>query len=236
MIHHFHGAAAMAHGRRDDLAFWLAGGVVSGWFFYMKRPDIPAAIKNALPGALYHPRQQVPLRQVQRACLCRRCAHGPGFGRLGSGDVAMIDGLINGSARAVGWFAGHPLLPDWSIYGYAFTMIIGGGRAADPSGSSAPKRTKRGTLMSGPLRACDLDTDRRCRLLTLLAFDRNAPLAHAGTRFGPDPRFLVTIPLWTGFDSAPAVCDAVCRTESLDSEPSTSTTTSASMASRCCLS
>jgi NADH-quinone oxidoreductase subunit L len=43
------------------------------------------------------------------------------------GDIAVIDGLmVNGSAKAVGWFASvvrH--LQTGYLYHYAFTMIIG---------------------------------------------------------------------------------------------------------------
>jgi NADH-quinone oxidoreductase subunit L len=43
------------------------------------------------------------------------------------GDKALIDGLIvNGSARAVGWFAQITrLFQSGYIYHYAFVMIIG---------------------------------------------------------------------------------------------------------------
>jgi NADH-quinone oxidoreductase subunit L len=44
---HFHGAAAMAIHGMTLLPFWLAvAGVATAWFFYMKRPDIPAAIQK----------------------------------------------------------------------------------------------------------------------------------------------------------------------------------------------
>jgi NADH-quinone oxidoreductase subunit L len=50
-----------------------------------------------------------------------------GTGLWKGGDVAVIDGIIvNGSARAVGWFA-HVIryLQSGYIYHYAFAMIIG---------------------------------------------------------------------------------------------------------------
>ena len=44
---HFHGAWAMALHGLITLPFWLAvAGVALAWFFYLKRPDIPAAIKS----------------------------------------------------------------------------------------------------------------------------------------------------------------------------------------------
>ncbi len=43
------------------------------------------------------------------------------------GDVTVIDGLlVNGSARAVGWFSGIARqLQSGYLYHYAFAMIIG---------------------------------------------------------------------------------------------------------------
>jgi NADH-quinone oxidoreductase subunit L len=50
-----------------------------------------------------------------------------GTGLWKGGDVAVIDGVIvNGSARAVGWFAAViRYLQSGFIYHYAFAMIIG---------------------------------------------------------------------------------------------------------------
>ena len=50
-----------------------------------------------------------------------------GRGLWKCGDQTLIDGLlVNGSARAVGWFAGVVrLLQTGHIYQYAFGMIFG---------------------------------------------------------------------------------------------------------------
>jgi NADH-quinone oxidoreductase subunit L len=44
-----------------------------------------------------------------------------------SGDVGLIDGLvINGSANAIGWFAGVARqIQTGYLYTYAFAMVIG---------------------------------------------------------------------------------------------------------------
>jgi NADH-quinone oxidoreductase subunit L len=48
LAHEFHGASAKALHALGSPVFWLAvAGVVLSWFFYLKRPDIPAAIKRA---------------------------------------------------------------------------------------------------------------------------------------------------------------------------------------------
>jgi NADH-quinone oxidoreductase subunit L len=49
-----------------------------------------------------------------------------GGGLWKGGDVAVIDGFINGAARAVGWMAAVIRnLQSGFIYHYAFAMIIG---------------------------------------------------------------------------------------------------------------
>ena len=49
-----------------------------------------------------------------------------GRGLWKEGDVVVIDGLVNGSARFIGWFAGViRFLQSGYIYHYAFAMIIG---------------------------------------------------------------------------------------------------------------
>ncbi len=54
---------------------------------------------------------------------------GSGLGRLlwRVGDVLAIDGvLVNGSARAVGWFSGVARhVQSGYLYHYAFAMIVG---------------------------------------------------------------------------------------------------------------
>jgi NADH-quinone oxidoreductase subunit L len=62
LAHEFHGATAMALHAIQTPVFWLAvSGVVLSWFFYLKRPEIPAAIKAASGPLLYTPREQVLL-------------------------------------------------------------------------------------------------------------------------------------------------------------------------------
>ena len=49
-----------------------------------------------------------------------------GRGLWKEGDVVVIDGIVNGSARFIGWFAGViRFLQSGYIYHYAFAMIIG---------------------------------------------------------------------------------------------------------------
>ena len=125
--HHFHGAAAMALHAVTTLPFWLAvAGVGTSWFFYMKRPDIPAAIATRFR-VIY-----VILENKYGFDRFNDWFFAGGARLLGGqlwrwGDVAAIDGMVvNGSARLVARIAGivrH--LQSGYIYHYAFAMIIG---------------------------------------------------------------------------------------------------------------
>jgi NADH-quinone oxidoreductase subunit L len=125
--HHFHGAAAMALHGMATLPFWLAvAGVGVSWFFYMKRPDIPAAIRSRF-SLVY-----LILENKYGFDRFNDWFFAGGARMLGGrlwrwGDVAAIDGwVVNGSARLVGKIASivrH--LQSGYIYHYAFAMIIG---------------------------------------------------------------------------------------------------------------
>ena len=107
--------------------FWLAAaGVLTAWFLYMKRPDLPALIKerlHLLHKVLVHKYGFDDFNQFFFAGGARGL--GSMLWRLG--DIKLIDGLVvNGSARAVGWFSGvirH--MQSGYLYHYAFAMIIG---------------------------------------------------------------------------------------------------------------
>ena len=107
--------------------FMLAlAGVAVAWFLYLKRPDLPARI--AATFALLH---TVLLEKYgfDRFNDWFFAAGARGVGRVlwRVGDVGLIDGLmVNGTARAVGWWAGvmrH--LQSGYLYHYAFAMILG---------------------------------------------------------------------------------------------------------------
>jgi NADH-quinone oxidoreductase subunit L len=127
MAHHFHGAAAMALHALTTLPFLLAAaGVGLSWFFYMKRPDIPAAIMKRF-SLIY-----LILDKKYGFDDFNDWFFAGGARMLGGrlwrwGDVTAIDGwVVNGSARLVGKIASivrH--LQSGYIYHYAFAMIIG---------------------------------------------------------------------------------------------------------------
>ncbi len=123
----YHGPFAMALHALQTPAFWLAlGGVALAWFFYMKRPDIPAMLAKKF-GVLYRVLERKYGFDEFNDWFFARGARLLG-GRLWRwGDVAAIDGaLVNGAARLVGHIAGvvrH--LQTGYIYHYAFAMIVG---------------------------------------------------------------------------------------------------------------
>lgn len=127
LAHEFHGAVAMGVHSVSSLPFWLAlSGVAVSWFFYMKRPDIPAAIKARFEG-IYTMLDNKYYFDKFNDTVFAGGARKIGQALWRGGDVAVIDGfLVNGSARLVGWVATViRFFQSGYIYHYAFTMIIG---------------------------------------------------------------------------------------------------------------
>ncbi len=123
----FHGIfGMMAHGV-VTLPFWLAlAGAGTAWFLYIKRPDLPAVLREkfALPVRILE--NKYGLDDFNQWFFANG-ACGVGRGLWKAGDQTLIDGVaVNGSARLVGWFASVVrLIQSGHIYQYAFSMIIG---------------------------------------------------------------------------------------------------------------
>ncbi|MDP2143044.1 MAG: NADH-quinone oxidoreductase subunit L [Gallionella sp.] len=123
----FHGAAAMALHSLTTLPLWLAiAGVASAAFFYLKRPDIPAAIQKRFQ-FIYVLLDNKYYFDRFNDWFFAGGARGASSFLWRNGDVKLIDGLIvNGSAKMIGMLSGvvrH--LQSGYIYHYAFSMIIG---------------------------------------------------------------------------------------------------------------
>src|SRR5690606_38272112 len=124
---HFHGAAAMAVHGVQTAPFWLAiAGVATSWFFYLKKPEIPAAIARTFKpiytlfdNKYYFDRFNEVVVMAGSRLL--------GKGLWKAGDQTIIDGLmVNGSARTVGVIAMLTRLAQTGqLYLYAFAMIFG---------------------------------------------------------------------------------------------------------------
>src|SRR6266581_2697941 len=109
------------------LPFVLAmSGVVLAWFFYLKRPDIPAKIAQAFK-PVYTLLDNKYYFDKFNEIVFAGGARLIGRGLWKGGDQGIIDGIaVNGSARLVGSVAGLVrLFQTGRIYQYAFTMIIG---------------------------------------------------------------------------------------------------------------
>ncbi|MFN6995064.1 MAG: NADH-quinone oxidoreductase subunit L [Aquincola tertiaricarbonis] len=123
----FHGAAAMASHGLLTAPFWLAlAGVVLAWFFYMKAPSIPAAIK-ARSGPIYRLLENKYYFDAFNEKFIAGGARLLGVGLWKGGDVGLIDGLfVNGSARLMGGIASLTrFLQTGHLYWYALVMLLG---------------------------------------------------------------------------------------------------------------
>ncbi len=126
MAKHFHGAGAMALHGLTTLPFWLAlGGVVTAWYFYLRNPAIPAAIKARFQFVYTLLENKYYMDWFNENVLAP-LARGMGQGLWKRGDEGTIDGAINGSARLVGGVSALTrLLQTGYLYWYALVMIVG---------------------------------------------------------------------------------------------------------------
>jgi NADH-quinone oxidoreductase subunit L len=123
----FHGGFAMVLHALTHLPLWLAiAGVVSSGYFYLKRPDIPAAIQKRFHGIYTLLDNKYYFDRFNDWFYAGGARGLSSF--LGKfGDKFLIDGLmVNGSANLVGRAASVVRrLQSGYIYHYAFTMIVG---------------------------------------------------------------------------------------------------------------
>lgn len=123
----FHGATEMAIDSLTSLPFILAlSGVVLSWFFYMKRPDIPAAIQSKCGLILYVLENKYGFDRFNEKVFAA-CSRFIGGKLWTIGDVQLIDGImVNGTANLIGRLSKVIRgLQSGLIYHYAFAMIIG---------------------------------------------------------------------------------------------------------------
>jgi NADH-quinone oxidoreductase subunit L len=124
---HFHSATAMGlHGFVSAPFFLMLAGVVLAWYFYLVRPDLPAAIKERLSGLYTVLENKYYMDRINEVVFAGG-ARLIGRGLWKGGDQALIDGLaVNGSAKLVGWIAVlSRALQSGYIYHYAFAMLVG---------------------------------------------------------------------------------------------------------------
>jgi NADH-quinone oxidoreductase subunit L len=123
----FHGVVPMMLHGLTSVPFWFAvAGLATAWFLYIARPDLPAVLRRKA-GLLVTILMEKYGFDRFNDWFFAGGARAVGTGLWKGGDVAVIDGVvINGSARAVGWFALVVReLQNGRLYNYAFAMIIG---------------------------------------------------------------------------------------------------------------
>ncbi len=123
----FHGAGNMAIHSLTSLPLFLAlAGVVLSWFFYMKRPDIPAMLQKRFH-IIYRVLENKYGFDEFNDWFFSGGARALGRQLWQIGDVRLIDGFfVNGTANLVGWMSTQ--IRRWQsgyIYHYAFAMIFG---------------------------------------------------------------------------------------------------------------
>ena len=125
--HEFTGAPGfLLHAFRSPPVYLAAAGAVAAWYLYLKRPDVPAALRRRLAPLYRVLDAKYGFDWVNENVLAAGArALGRLFWRLG--DEFLIDGaLVNGSARAVGSLAAVTRhVQSGYLYHYAFAMIIG---------------------------------------------------------------------------------------------------------------
>ena len=123
----WHDAFAMALHSVTGIVFWLAlAGVVVPWFFYMKRPDIPAAIQRRFAWIYKLLDNKYYFDWFNEHILSRGAVLlGRAFWK--GGDVGFIDAVvIDGSASLVGRIARSTrAFQSGYLYWYALVMIVG---------------------------------------------------------------------------------------------------------------
>jgi NADH-quinone oxidoreductase subunit L len=122
----FHGATAMMAHALATWPLWLAvAGIASAAYLYLKRTDLPDKLQHWF-SPLYTVLDQKYYFDRFNDWFFAGGARLVGRGLWKGGDVAVIDGFVNGSARLVGWLASViRKLQSGYVYTYAFAMIIG---------------------------------------------------------------------------------------------------------------
>jgi NADH-quinone oxidoreductase subunit L len=123
----YHGWFEMALQSPAGPIFWLAlAGVALSWYFYLRRPDIPAMLQRRF-AFIYKVLDNKYYFDWFNEMVLSRAARMLGTALWKGGDVGFIDGVvIDGSASTIGGIArAARLLQSGYLYWYALVMIIG---------------------------------------------------------------------------------------------------------------
>ena len=126
MAREFRGAWGMAMHAISTLPFWLMVlGVLAAYGLYILKPELPAAIRARF-AFVYRVLDNKYYFDWFNENVLAALARGMGQGLWRAGDQGLIDGLINGSARAAGGLgATLRLLQSGFLYWYALVMALG---------------------------------------------------------------------------------------------------------------
>jgi NADH-quinone oxidoreductase subunit L len=123
----FHGPAEfLAHAFASPALYFAFVGIVTAWFLYLKRPDLPDAISKRY-SRLYRLLVNKYYFDWFYENVVAVGVRNFGAGLWRRGDEVAIDGvLVNGTARAIGAIAAVVRrVQTGYLYHYAFAMIIG---------------------------------------------------------------------------------------------------------------
>ena len=120
------GLSLLQHSYQTPLLYLALGGLITAWFLYLRRPDIPEMIKDKLSGIYKLLDQKYYFDDLW---IRGFAGGGRRIGTLFSekGDAFLIDGImVNGTANSVVRLAGVlRRLQTGYLYTYAFSMILG---------------------------------------------------------------------------------------------------------------
>jgi NADH-quinone oxidoreductase subunit L len=123
----FHGPGTFVLGAVSSVPLWLsAAGVLSAWLFVLKRPRLSAATAARFKWLYEFMLLKFGFDWFNQNVIVP-LARGLGVGLWRGGDQFLIDGgLVNGSARVVGWLSSVVRYAQSGyLYHYAFAMILG---------------------------------------------------------------------------------------------------------------
>ncbi len=123
----YHGPLGFVmHGLETPSVYLALAGVAMAWLLYLHRPELPDRLRERF-AFLYRTLDNKFYFDDFNEKVLAPAARGIGWVFWRVGDATLIDGaLVNGSARAVGWFSGvlrH--LQSGYLYHYAFAMFVG---------------------------------------------------------------------------------------------------------------
>jgi NADH-quinone oxidoreductase subunit L len=123
---HYHGVLGfIGHGLLQPPVWLALAGFGTAYFLYMKRPELPGVIADRTK-LIYKILLDKYGFDRFNDWFFAGGARGIGSLMWRIGDVRLIDGLVNGTAKLVGWFSGvirH--IQTGYLYHYAFAMILG---------------------------------------------------------------------------------------------------------------